>query len=326
MRYVWLFLQLAVASWCECVTVTQEVVRAGELAAAIPALAALDPKLPLLFAPVAGVQRWIGPVEMSKMMSKAGIPDKAEGGLCIMRAARHLTEEEVRSAMAKVVGPNVQVQIKDFSRFSVPEGVLEFPISGLVTVGMTGSDRPVLWRGKISADSGRSSAIWARVLLAEEREVLVAVRDLLPQVRILATDTTLARRRVFPSNTGTPLSPDLIGKFAPRRRIAAGTPITKLMLVDARDVEPNQRVELRVVNGAVTLKLEGEAEGGGRVGDRIWVKNLANGARLNGMIEGPARVALENEQNVKEIVTVPGDRGQRRRSMAQERQTNRVRN
>ena len=65
------------------------------------------------------------------------------------------------------------------------------------------------------------------------------------------------------------------------------------MLEEPFDIEARQSVTLEVDAGAVHLKTTAVAEGRGRTGESIWLKQAATGKRVRARITGPRTAILK---------------------------------
>src|SRR5262245_9463038 len=128
-----IFCVLGVASClAECITVRDSYIKVSDLAVRAPSLPAVTADTLLIRAPDPGVRRWFSPSELSKLLASAGLAAPTSAGVCVVRAARVLRADEIVFAMKKALRDDAaRIDLKDFSRFTVPDGAVEFSIAGL---------------------------------------------------------------------------------------------------------------------------------------------------------------------------------------------------
>lgn len=193
-------------------------------------------------------------------------------------------------------GLEVSIRVADYSLYPVPKGRLEFSRNGLLATPSTKPGQRVMWRGRVVAAAGRSVPVWARVHLECYREVLAARRSIETGERIQPEHLVLERRAVFPFADRSSLRIDEAAGLAARRRIAAGSEVTRQLLVEPFDVEPRQSLELLVDAEGIRLKMPAVAEGRARAGEYVWVKQTVTGRRLRGLVTGYRQVVLHIEE------------------------------
>ncbi|MGE5567830.1 MAG: flagellar basal body P-ring formation chaperone FlgA [Rhodospirillales bacterium] len=289
-------MMLAAALAATCISVEGDRIRAADVAAAIPAFAALAPEVELGYAPAPGARRMVSPGELARMAARHGIALQAAPGLCIERAMQHLTEEGVLAALRAAVGnPEARIELLDYSRYRVPRGELEFPRSGY-TPPPEGADVPVVWRGRLKYAGNRSMPVWARVRIGIPGKRLVAAEDL-PAGRPIQASQVRVETAEVPLFAGPPsqFAEDVVG-CVPRRTIRAGEPVQAGILEAPLEVERGDTVRVKVTSGAAQLSLEAKAETPGRKGDWIMLRNPDNGRRFQGRVEGQGRVIIDAKQ------------------------------
>src|SRR5207253_1266666 len=101
------------------------------------------------------------------------------------------TPESMRKALSRTLNiQEDQIEVLDFSRYPVPSGQVEFPKSGLGKPSQAAPEAPVLWRGRLIYDKGRSVPIWAKVRILVETRVITATVDIERGQIIRAGDVT----------------------------------------------------------------------------------------------------------------------------------------
>jgi flagella basal body P-ring formation protein FlgA len=293
--------------WATCIRVEGEVIRASDFPQS-PELHLPGEEI-LLRAPAVGARRVVESSELRRLLRlPEGAPSPA--AVCFEQVTDILTPQRILDAMQNsLAGRTVAIQITDYSRYPVPKGRLEFVRTGLLTTA-TVPAQAVLWRGRIVSSGGRSTPVWARVVIDATRATLTCRRTLDPGMRIAPADLLVVTKVASPFDEARALQPeDAAGKTV-KRRAAAGTEITAAMLAEPFDIEPRQAVNLEVSADAVHLKMTAIAEGRGRIGEPIWLKQTTTGKRIRARITGPQTAILEinptsgdNENNEQERYT-----------------------
>jgi flagella basal body P-ring formation protein FlgA len=293
-----LALGLALAqSAAGCRAVAGERILAGDLAGEVAQFAAVPAEVEIGWAPAPGARRLISRAEVERTAARHGV--KLEGGaraVCFERRLEPLDGGRVRAALEQALaGENARLEIVDHLRAPVPEGALEFPPLGLTR--WAGSPAGVIWRGRVRYGAGRSYPIWARVRVSVTRPRVVALRALAAGQPIAADSIEVRPVDGLPFERPAPASVEAVAGRAPRRLIPAGQPIEALQLGMPREVEAGATVQVESRLGATRLAFEARAESGGRVGDRILVRNPATGKRFRGVVEARGKVTVEEEEH-----------------------------
>jgi flagella basal body P-ring formation protein FlgA len=292
-----LALSLALASGPPgCHPVAGERIRAGDLAAEVAAFATLPADAEIAWAPAPGARRLFSAAEIERLAARHGVKlEDSAPAVCFERRLEALDLGRVRAALEQALaGQDARLEIVDQLRAPVPAGAIEFP-----PLGLTHSASPAgtIWRGRIRYGAGRSYPIWVRVRVSVERPRVVALREL-PAGQPIAPDSVEVRRvEGFPFERPAPATVEEVAGRRPRRRIPAGQPIETLLLASPREVEAGQTVEVQARLGAARLTFEARAESGGRVGDRVVVRNPTTGKRFRATVEANGKVTVEERVN-----------------------------
>jgi flagella basal body P-ring formation protein FlgA len=276
-----------------CVAVDGDRIRARDLAAAVPAFAAMPPEAELGYSPAPGVRRVFHSAELGRLASREGVA--TTGGMpdvCVERPTAPLSIGALLAALATAVGdPDARIEVLDWSRYPVPKGQIEFPRAGVFAEG-TGPEAAVLWKGLVKyGDRGRFS-IWVRARIqvpaaqVTAREMLPASRPIQPGQLQLATGV-LSPFGPQPVRTLA----EVVG-CAPRRQVPAGSPIFMNQLEVPLAIHSGDPVTVRVTSGRARLALDGVAGADGRRGDLIPVRNPASGRTFRARVEGAGLVAI----------------------------------
>jgi flagellar basal body P-ring formation protein FlgA len=283
-----------------CLAVPTGNIRAQDLAQALPSFGAIAPDTFIAFAPFPGAKRVLTSHDLAGIARRFGVavpgPDPVPS-LCVERIVHPLAREEVAAALRSALdNPEAQLEILDFSNKLVPPGRLEFPLAALngppVNVQRNDTPAPVLWPGKLVYDAGASMAVWAKVRISIEREVLVAAHNIAPGDILTAGEISTRRMAQFPAKEIPSLDGSAILGRVARRPIPAGQRILPEMLEEPKDVRGGATVHVQVVEGAATITLDGVAQASGLKGDSILVHNPLSGKNFRAIIQGPNQVLV----------------------------------
>lgn len=283
----WLWIEAAPAG---CIAIEGERLLASDLAAAVPAFAALPAGTVLGWAPAPGARRLFGAEEIARLAARHGLKlDASPRALCIERAMTPLTAERLLEAMRRALGrADARIELVDYSRRAVPHGELEFDRAHLAApaAGIA------LWRGRLRYDAGRSLPVWARVRITAPGRRVVATENLGPGRPVQPAQVRLEEGEWFPFGEA-PLTSveEAVGRL-PRRWIPAGSVLYARLLAAPREVERGQEILVEVSSGGAQLRFRARAETGGRNGDTIVVRNPANGRRVAARVEGPGKAVV----------------------------------
>lgn len=274
------------ATSSECLALSGSRVLAGDLAKSDVRFLTLPPETEFGYLPDPGERRTL-------------VLPSGEA-LCIERSSRVLSEDEIRAALAlpkdvsfedaTLEEMGVEATIQDYSRTPVPDGILDFPLSGIAPPAR-GADS-VLWRGVLRYEPGRTIAVWARVRLQRRAPCLRAGTDIATGEAPSASST-----EVQSCDAAAILAPALAslggihGKVA-SQRLRKGDWLTLGAFGSPYSIVARRQVTLSVHSGAARLSLQAIAEEAGREGDTIWVRTLGTRERVQGQITGPNQVAL----------------------------------
>lgn len=286
---------LAAALAAGCIAVEGDRIRAADLAAAVPAFAALAPGETLGYAPSPGARRMLSPRELERIAGQHGIALPAASGVCVERAMERLTEERVLGALRTAAeNPQARIELLEFSRYPVPRGELEFTRSGYAAP--LDSRLPLVWRGRLKYAGSRSVPVWARVRISVAGTRIVAAEDLPAGRPIQASRLRVEAADLPPfGDPGIGAVEAAAGRI-PRRSIRAGAPIAANTLDLPKEVERGETVSVEVTSGAAQLSLKAKAETAGRKGDLVMLRNPDNGRRFQGRVEGQGRVTIDAKQ------------------------------
>jgi flagella basal body P-ring formation protein FlgA len=276
-----------------CFPVSGDRILMRDLAAALPAFARADVEQVVGFAPAPGVQRRFSAGEVSRLAASNGVANDAVEAVCFERKLTPLTKEQVASALRASLPARAEFELIEFSHVRIPEGTLEFSRNGLPPARPDSPKDPVIWRGSVKYGSAQSMPIWAKTRAWTSIPSVIAVKDLAPGKPIDADQIRMGTIESGPYSQGESLSVEQIVGLTPRRPIRAGQAVPRSAVETPVDVERGQMVGLEARVGGALLKLNVRAEGSGRVGDAIPVRNVQSGKSFQARIIRKGCVAVE---------------------------------
>ncbi len=282
-----------------CVSVPSAEIVARDIAGAVPLFEQLDPETPIGFAPSPGTDRILSSRDLFLIAARHGLMFPAGApapSLCVRRTVRLLSVEEVRPALLSALGvPDVQMEILEVSEQLVPPGRLEFRREELNRPRKGDPQVPVIWRGQLVYDGQHSLSVWAKVRMAVNREIVVAVEDIPAGTVIRAEQIKSTLSQQFPtlefSRSSAPDRQEVAGKVA-RHALAAGERIVSAMLEDSKDVIRGETVHVQVIEGTATLSFDGIAQSSGNQGQTIVVRNPSSGKNVRALVEDQKQVVV----------------------------------
>ena len=274
---------------CLALHTASDLITAGDLAPEFPGLEMVPPDTGLALAPSPGVPRVMHLAELEKIAARLQVA-APQREICVQRAVAAPEPARLLAAMQAVL-PEAHVQILDFSRRPVPEGDLEFPLSGL-REWRAGC----LWSGNVRYAGNHLFPIWARVAVSVKLQRVVAATDLQPGREITADLVRDQMQDAFPSAAGFPQSAGQVVGRSARIFIRAGSIIRTEQLERSKDVRNGETVRVDVWNGDAHLKLEARAEASGALGQMIPVRNPDSQKRFLARVEGKGRVSVRTSK------------------------------
>ena len=269
---------------CLILPADAERITAGDLAAASPAFANLAADTVLGFAPAPGVMRRWSAAELRRLAGRLGASPLPTEEICVERPVAALDPARLTAALQAAL-PEAEIRILDFSRQAVPEGILEFPRSGLRRSG-----GGTVWNGFVRYGGGRRFAVWAKVEVRAHQPVVVAAVDLRPGQPVAADQIRLEQRAGFPASGYVETIESVVG-LEPRRTIRAGSPVPTTALASPPQVRPGDTVRVTVESGATRLELDAQAEGAAAAGQRVALRNPVSHRLFFAQVEGKGRAS-----------------------------------
>jgi flagella basal body P-ring formation protein FlgA len=273
--------------------VASEYITAADVAAAIPGFGTLAPDKQLMPAPIAGVERHLRRAELQRVGARYGVPVPDDAGdLCFALPLRKLSAAEVQAALEKKLTSGLaNITILEISQTEVPPGQLEFALRSLrETDRQTGEH---VWRGAVLYARNRRAPVWVRLRLAINAKEMVAARDLAAGTMLSPEDVEVRQVARGWNPQVKPIDVSDISGRRLRYRVARGAVIHLATLELPPLVRAGETIEIDVYSGAAHLRLSCKAEKNGRLGERIYVRNLASGRRFTARISGPGHAVVE---------------------------------
>lgn len=255
---------------------------ARHFVAASTEFAQLPPEVVLGYSPVPGVVRTVRPDELQRIATKHGLSLSNPSPVCFEWRMGSLDPARAEGAMRKSIPEEARLEVLEISRGAVPEGEIEFPLSML---------KGGFWRGYVQYGASRRFDVWARVRVSLTQSRVVAAVALKAGERIAPEQLRVEQVDSSPE-PGYVTRIDEAAGMVSKRSVAAGAPLIARMLDSAATVQKGDTVRLRSVAGAAQVTIEVNAQGAGKVGDFIPVKNPASGRVLRARVEKAGEVTV----------------------------------
>ena len=280
----------------QCVPVSHDRILAGDLSASVPVLRSIDPGSAVGFAPAPGLTRVFAARELIEFAEGHGLAVPAGtvfSGICVVREAHPVSPDDLRAALlASIAVDGAGIDLLDYSLQPLPDGKLEFPVSGLNKPPADAWESPVIWRGRLIYDGQHSFGLWAKVRIRVPAQWIVSRDAIAAGSTIRADQIKELPMRPFPFPASAVLSrSEVIGKIT-HRNIPAGQAILSTALDARREVNRGDRVRVKVDGGSAILSFEAQAETAGIPGDTVLVKNPTSGRSFRARVEGEGFVSV----------------------------------
>src|SRR3954452_1738508 len=259
-----------------CIEPSSDRITAGEIAKAVPALAAEPQDRVVAYAPQPG---------FSRTMTIGG------AAVCVAWQMKAPDAGAFEAAMRNELPAGATVAVLEISEFAIPvRGVPKFPWNGL---HVTSEAQPALWRGYIEYAPDAKFAIWARVDVRVPQTRVVAVSDIdsgtTVSTDMVRTETVMAVPGAVRNAATDPST--VIGRVA-RRPIHANNPVSDLALNRRIDIQKGDPVRVKVRSGSSTIGFDATALASAAVGDSVSVKISDSGKTLRAMASAPGEATV----------------------------------
>ena len=289
----WLLLLSTMNYSGTCQAVSGDRILGEDLIRALPVFNGMPRDAVIGYSPAAGTRRDFSPSEIARIGARYHVKVPAGTQTCFEWQMRPLTEQDVSAAIRDSLhAPQARVDIVAMSKSAVPQGRLVFPLTGLTTTGSHDPALPPTWTGYVLYSSERKFSVWARVKVSATMMRVVAVQSVPAGSVIDASHVRLEAYDDFPAQNGLARNLDEVVGRVSRRSIRAGLPIFLADLVEPLQVQRGDLVQVRVVLGRAEIGLEARAEGSGRLGDVIVLRNPDSQKTFRARIEGKGRALL----------------------------------
>lgn len=279
-----------------CLAVPSSHILAQDLSTAIPLFQALDPGTIIGFAPLPGTVRVLSSSDVVLIGRRYGLafpPGELAPSVCVERIVRRLSLDEIRVALLSALDINdVRLEVLDFSNQPLPPGQLAFQRTLLNKPPGNNPQMPVIWRGQLIYDDGRSLVVWAKVRISVDREAFLAAETIPKGAVIRADQIATARIRQFPSLDLAPDTPPVVAGKVARRTLVAGKPIVAAELDTVKDVLRGATVHVRAIDGGASIHFDAIAQASGQKGEVIMIHNPSSGRNFRALVDGPGLVIV----------------------------------
>jgi flagella basal body P-ring formation protein FlgA len=277
---------------CLAVGAGSDRITVADLAPVFPNLQSIAPDTAIGLAPAPGVRRIFRSPELRQIAARLHAPLPEATEICFERPTAPLDSARLLDVMRRQL-PGAEIELIEYSKVSVPDGEIEFPITGLRPES-TNAGRG-FWSGAIRYTGNRRILIWAKVKVLVLAPRVIAAADLKAARAVDPTDLRLEMRQVFPSGAVFVASIEEAAGRVLRRSVVAGTPLSANWLDARKDVTRGETVRVEVWNGGAHLELDAEAEGSGSAGESISVRNPSSQKRFQARVDGKGRVSVGKE-------------------------------
>jgi flagella basal body P-ring formation protein FlgA len=223
--------------------------------------------------------------ELTRIAARFQIPVAPASEICVIRPVTPADPARMLAAMKHSL-PDARIEIVDYSRGPVPEGEMDFPVSGLHQTPSGG-----LWYGAVRYGAGRTP-VWAKVKAVVSGWQVVAASDLEPLRRVDPAQLRLEPADRFPAADGPASVIAAVAGRVARRAVRAGTPVRESWFDAPREVERGDLVTVEVRSGGAVIELEGEAQAAGSAGQLISIRNAQSKKLFRARVEGKGRVSV----------------------------------
>ena len=270
---------------CLAVAPNADQVLLRDLAPAFESSAGFPLDSVIALAPAPGVVRRFDLAELRRIAARLNLTEP-QREVCICRPVTPLDGARILEALRSEL-PSAHIELLAFSHQPAPEGVLEFPRSGL-RAGPGGA----IWTGYIQYGGRHRVSVWARVNVTVSEARVVAAENLSPGRPLDSASLRLETRDEFPSVEGSPCSLAEVAGKTLRRPVAAGTVIRSSWLDEPKAVLRGEMVQVESREGGALVQVSGQAQGSGAVGQTISVLNQTSNKRFSARVTAKGKVTV----------------------------------
>ena len=156
-----------------------------------------------------------------------------------------------------------------------------------------GAATPVMWRGRVRYDAGRTATVWARVQISVASRVLVARRKIRPGEAVTAADV---EEKTIDYGSSTPpqaVDLDALTNSEASRDIVPGAMIERFMLRSQAAVRKGDTIRVAVKSPGAELRFDAAVASSARIGDRVLVRNPMNGRMVSAVIRASGEAVID---------------------------------
>jgi flagella basal body P-ring formation protein FlgA len=277
-------LALFALSGCLTVTPSSDRITAADLVPAWPEMGGVAAETLVGYAPQPGVRRVLRGADIQRIATQFHLAAPPINEVCFQRPSAELSPDRLLESMQRTL-PGARISILDYSRVPVPEGNIEFPLTGL----RRGTSE-AFWRGYVVYAGDRRFPIWAKVNATVTAVRIVAAEDLRAGTLVGPTNVQLVEDHEFPEE-GFAASLDAVAGSTLRRAVRAGEALRMQWLDKPKDVMRGDTVQVDAQSGATHLQLEGQALTSGAAGEVITVLNPSTHRRFSARVEAKGKVS-----------------------------------
>jgi flagella basal body P-ring formation protein FlgA len=269
-----------------CLAIDSETVLARDVAAAVPAFAAVPGDFLLGF--ISGPPRVFKGADLERLAKNRGIDLSGLPDVCFTRRTFVPQPDQIREAMLKIFAA-AKIEIVSTSRQAAPSGEIVFPKSGL----QSPSGSEVVWHGYVRYGENGKFPIWARARVTATMTRVVAATDIAVGKPIQKNQVRIESCEDSPLDEITARNLDEVIGLLPKVSLRAGAAVRKSQLEHPTDIAPGELVTVDVFAGGAHLTLKARAQSAGVTGSTILVRNLSSGKDFQAQVTGKGRVTVQ---------------------------------
>lgn len=278
----------------ECHGIDKEFVLARDVAAFVPAFAAVPGEFNLGYIPLSGTQRILRGADLQRVAKNRGFDLDGLPDICFERRTFVPTADQIREAMRVALGvADAKIEVSSSSQHPAPVGEVVFPREALQVAE---SQRDALWRGYVRYGDDQHFGLWAKVRITANVTRVVTTANIAAGKPIRANQVRLESCEDSLLDETMARSLDEVVGYLSRTPLRTATLIRKSQLERPPDVARGDLVTVNVFEGGAHLSLEGRAEQGGFKGATIVVRNTSSGKDFRAQVTGKDQVTVGQTQ------------------------------
>jgi flagella basal body P-ring formation protein FlgA len=260
-------------------------------------------QISLGFSPRVGAMREIPRANILMSLAAAGFNENdlslsIPATVVIKRAAQTISQDALRDAVEKAILPqleseNVTAKITKIelpANVDLPIGTAEIRVINFS--GITNYFTPTVVSIELRVDGKVIKRVAANVEVEASADVYVLKHAGTANARIAAADVRTEKIKLEKSLTSYLRTPAALAGRKLLKNLPESTPLTTDVVAADTVVKPGDTVSIVAKMGNAQISIAGEARSGGRIGDRIAVKNTQSGVILQAQVVDEATVKL----------------------------------